>query len=157
VKVLAKNNNPFDVFKKIPYFNEKLLNEINGEGWFDTANILSCFGQFKRPLIDLVETNSEIIVTAEVPGLRDTKDISVVLKGNTMQIEGEIVIEPYTLKEFKAHKQERQKGKFSRSINLPAEVDSKSYKASYRQGILELRFFKISDNQIKTVDIEFTT
>lgn len=152
---MAVNNSPFDVFKKIPFFNEKLLNEITGEGWFDTVEILSHLGQLKRPLIDLVETNSEIIITAELPGLRNAADVSVVLRGNALKISGETVIETYSLQEMKVHRQERQGGKFSRSINLPAGVDSNSYKASYRQGILELRFAKNSDDQAKTLDIEF--
>lgn len=148
-------NNPFEFFKDIPYFNEKVVKKIADKGWFDPEEILNHFGQFKRPLIDLVETNNEVIIAAELPGLRNAGDVSVVLKGYTLKIAGETIIEPYSLDELKTHRQERQSGKFSRSINLPAEVDSKNYKASYSQGILKLKFTKISDNQVKTLDIEF--
>src|SRR5512136_2999684 len=87
-----------------------------------------------RPPIDAAETESELIVNVEIPGV-DPKDIDVSLSGDTLFIEGEKKPETEE-KEEDYHLVERNYGSFTRSIRLPVEVQSDKISASYKNGVL---------------------
>jgi HSP20 family protein len=93
-------------------------------------------GQF-TPRVDVTESNQEIRVTAELPGL-DEKDIDVSLTRDVLTIRGEKKSE----KEDKGenyYRMERSYGSFQRAIPLPAEVvDSDNVDANYRNGVLTI-------------------
>ena len=78
----------------------------------------------------------DIIVTAELPGVDPGKvDISVV--GDTLTISGSRETEP--LKEGESyHRQERGRGRFTRSLQLPFHVDAGKVEATYDRGILQM-------------------
>lgn len=93
------------------------------------------------PPIDLTETEKEFILRAEVPGVpRENLDV---------HIEGELV----TLtghREQKVHEanerllwEERETGKFLRTIRLPKAVDTAKVEAVYAEGILTVRLPKV--------------
>jgi HSP20 family protein len=86
------------------------------------------------PRVDIAETDREIKVTAELPGM-DDKDIDVALTRDMLTIKGEKKEE----KEEKGknyYRMERSYGSFSRSIPLPSEIDTNKVKADFKKGIL---------------------
>jgi HSP20 family protein len=86
------------------------------------------------PRVDIAETDKEIKVTAELPGM-DDKDIDVALTKDMLTIKGEKKEE----KEEKGknyYRMERSYGSFSRSIPLPSEIDTNKVKADFKKGIL---------------------
>lgn len=86
------------------------------------------------PRMDVVETDKEIKVSVELPGLEE-KEISVGLSRNVLTISGEKRQE----KEEKGHnylRAERSYGSFRRSIPLPSEVDASKADAEFRNGVL---------------------
>ena len=88
------------------------------------------------PHVDVSETDKEIKVSAELPGM-DEKDIDVSLTRDTLTIKGEKKEE----KEDKGkdyYKMERSYGTFTRSIPLPAEVDTDKVQATFKKGVLEI-------------------
>ncbi len=105
-----------------------------------------------QPPIDVVETESELIVNVEIPGV-DPKDIGVSLSGDTLFIEGEKKPETDE-KEEDHHLVERNYGSFTRSIHLPVEVQSDKVSASHKNGVLTVILPKLEGAQKKGTKIK---
>jgi len=103
------------------------------------------------PSLDVSETKDNFVVKAEVPGI-DAKDIDISLTGDVLTIKGEKKQEKEE-KEEDYHLVERSYGAFSRSIRLPAEVESTKIKASYKNGILRVTLPKSEKVKAKEVRI----
>ena len=93
------------------------------------------------PRIDVSETEKEIEVTAELPGVEE-KDIDVRLVNDVLTIKGEKKSE-VDKKEKDFHLVERSYGSFERSARLPSEVDPAKVKATFKQGVLRITLQKI--------------
>jgi HSP20 family protein len=103
------------------------------------------------PLIDVSESEGNITVHAEIPGM-DPNDIEVSVQGNTLTIRGERKQE--SIEEDKEmYRSERSYGNFERSIPLPAAVDPEQAKASYTNGVLRIKLLKVEKNRPKKVQI----
>ena len=88
------------------------------------------------PVIDLEETDDNVVVVAELPGL-DATDFSVELSGERLMIRGEKKHERHEEQHgYRYH--ERRYGAFARAIQLPCEVDGDNAHADYRQGVLRV-------------------
>ncbi len=70
--------------------------------------------------VDVIELDEEIIIVADVPGIRK-EDISVRVKGREITIKA---------------------GDLLRKFQLPIDIDPKKTRATYRNGILEVRIPK---------------
>jgi len=104
------------------------------------------------PALDLAETNNEIVVKAEVPGM-DPKDIDISLSDGILTIKGEKKQEKEE-KEEGYHLVERSYGYFSRTIELPREVQSDKINASYKNGVLKIVLPKSEKAKKKEVKIK---
>lgn len=92
------------------------------------------------PPIDLAETEQEVIVKAELPGVaKDQVELEVMPE--RLWVSAEIKREDERGKAT-VHCQERAGGRFERSISLPAEVITDQVKASLENGILEVHLPK---------------
>ena len=86
------------------------------------------------PNIDIAETDKEIKVSAELPGM-DDKDIEVNLNRDSLTIRGEKKEE----KEDKGkdyYHVERSYGSFTRTIPLPVEIEGDKAEAHFKKGVL---------------------
>jgi HSP20 family protein len=104
--------------------------------------------------VDVHETPAEVIVEAEIPGLDKKEDINIVVHDNHLHLSGTIQ-RTSAYNEQNVHRTERFYGQFSRTIPLPATVDEASAKATYRNGILEVRMTKNKKHIGQRVDVEF--
>ena len=104
------------------------------------------------PSIDLDETEDEIRVTAEIPGM-DKEDFKVEITGDRLVIRGE---KKSTHEERKKdyYYSECQYGSFCRSIPLPCEVDTERAEAKYRKGVLKLTLPKTESSKARRIKIE---
>jgi HSP20 family protein len=94
-------------------------------------------GDVLTPRIDVSETDKEVTVSAEMPGL-DENDIDISLEQNSLVISGQKQTEKKS--EEKRYSQvERTYSSFFRRIPLPHEVDAKKVKATYKKGILTVK------------------
>lgn len=87
---------------------------------------------------NISETDSEVCITAELPGLTD-KDIDVSVVGNRITVKGEKQSETEEKKDDKGrqfHRIERMSGAFQRSVALPFEVDAQTVRADVKDGVL---------------------
>lgn len=88
------------------------------------------------PKIDVSETDAEIEITAELPGM-EQKDIDVQVANDVLTVSGEKRTE--TEKKDKNYTvSERSYGAFSRSVALPPGVDPAAIKASVTNGVLKV-------------------
>lgn len=93
------------------------------------------------PRVDVSEREGEITVKAEIPGC-DAEDIDVSLEGRLLTIKGEKKQETEEKKE-NFHRTERSYGYFSRTLELPSEVDPENIDATYKKGVLSLVLRKV--------------
>ncbi|MBV9994555.1 MAG: Hsp20/alpha crystallin family protein [Caulobacteraceae bacterium] len=101
-----------------------------GRGW-DRVSSTVAF-----PKIDVGESDGEIEITAELPGLEE-KDISISVSDNLLTVSGEKRTE--SERKDKAYSiSERSYGAFSRTIALPPGVDPAAVKATVSKGVLKV-------------------
>jgi len=88
------------------------------------------------PQVDVRETEKEIVVEAELPGI-DEKDVSLSLQDGILTIRGE---KKYTHDQEKENYRmmERRYGSFQRSLRLPDTVDEDKVEASFDKGVLKI-------------------
>jgi HSP20 family protein len=108
-----------------------------------------------RPTVDISETDEEIRLTAELPGLGED-DFEVTLDGDRLTIKGEKKDEREE-KEKGYHRVESLAGTFERSFRLPAEVDPESVSARYDKGLLTVTVPKPEEARPQLRSIPITT
>jgi len=91
-------------------------------------------GQFIQAQMNVSETDKEIRITAELPGV-DQNDVDVSLDDDVLTIRGEKKFEQKEEKE-NFHFVERSYGTFQRSVRLPFPVDPEQVNASFENGVL---------------------
>jgi HSP20 family protein len=104
------------------------------------------------PSMNVAETDKEIEVTAELPGLEE-KDVQVNLADNVLTIKGEKKAEKEE-KDKNYHLLERSYGSFSRRLELPAGTDADAIKASISNGVLKVTVPKPAPAQVKKVPVK---
>lgn len=102
---------------------------------------LPAFMQFGDPLLDMHESADELIVTAEVPGLKKD-DLSVELVGRRLVIGGEKRLSREQKEADGSYLSECRYGRFSRSVQLPYDMNENRIKAELKNGVLTLRMPK---------------
>ncbi|SHF44332.1 HSP20 family protein [Desulforamulus putei DSM 12395] len=109
---------------------------------------------FGNPRIDIYETENEVIAACDIPGLEKKEDVNIYIDNNLLTISGAIN-KVNEIKEEHMHRQERFFGRFQRSVSLPAHVAAEGVKATYKNGVLEIRMPKLQVDTRKRIDIEF--
>ncbi len=92
------------------------------------------------PRVDMCETDSEIQITAELPGV-NKDDIDVSISSDRVTIRGEKKgREEQTGRDY--YKLERYYGSFQRSFILPCDVEYEKADASFKDGVLTIKLPK---------------
>ncbi|OGW28472.1 MAG: moleuclar chaperone Hap20 [Nitrospirae bacterium GWC2_42_7] len=99
------------------------------------------------PTVDVFEEGDEVVVKAELPGMKK-EDIDVNLTDNTVVISGEKKQEEKVEKK-NYFRFERSYGSFSRTLRMPSEVQTDKAKASFKDGVLEVRVPKTEEAKKK--------
>jgi HSP20 family protein len=89
------------------------------------------------PAMDLVEQDAEFVLRADLPGISE-EDVKIELQDDVLTVSGERKAEHEERKEGH-YRLERSFGSFSRSLTLPEGVDPEHIKASFDDGVLEVR------------------
>ncbi len=103
------------------------------------------------PAMDLVETDADFVLRADLPGLNEG-DVNIEVEDNVLTISGERKAEHEERKEG-YYRVERASGSFSRSLTLPEPVDPESVSASFDNGVLEIRIPKPEQRKPRKVAI----
>ncbi|MGC9072510.1 MAG: archaeal heat shock protein Hsp20, partial [Acidilobus sp.] len=89
-----------------------------------------------EPMVDVMEHGDEVLIVADMPGVEKDQ-----IKINTT--EDKVYI-----------RAEGDKRKYYKEVDLPAEVDPSTAKASYRNGVLEIRIKKKGPQRPQGVEVK---
>ena len=104
------------------------------------------------PSIDLSETEGDIVIKAEIPGI-NPEDLDISIAGDILNIKGEMKKESVQERE-NYHQVERRYGSFSRTIQLPCRVMIEDVKATYTKGILNIVMPKCKPETARVLKIK---
>ena len=105
-----------------------------------------------NPSIDISETDNEIKIAAELPGLAEN-DVEVSLTDNVLTISGEKKAEEKDEGE-NYYRVERSYGSFARSITLSHEVEADKIEATFKNGVLTVILPKAPEAQTKKIAVK---
>jgi HSP20 family protein len=104
------------------------------------------------PAIDVYETKDGLVVCCDIPGVRE-KEVSVSITGDLLTVKGERKLATEAQDES-YHRLERWYGKFERHIELPIPVQAGKVKATYRDGVLEVKLAKAEESKPREIKID---
>lgn len=122
------------------FFGPRALEPMEG-GW--TGNFV--------PVTNISETNDNVILTAELPGI-NPKDLDIAVTGDVLTLKGEKKQEK-EIKEESWHRVERSYGAFTRTFRLPASVVVEKVAADYKDGVLRITMPKTPEAKRHEVKI----
>jgi HSP20 family protein len=121
------------------------------DGFFGRPGAAATSERMWMPLYDMYETKDELNVTFELPGISE-KEVHVSITGDVLTLKGERKWEKQ-LNEESYHRLERVYGRFERSVPLPVPVQADKVKATYRDGVLEVKLPKAEEVKAKEIKV----
>ncbi|MCW8329460.1 Hsp20/alpha crystallin family protein [Photobacterium sp. SDRW27] len=109
--------------------------------------------QSLSPRIDVIETNTNYEITADLPGVKK-EDITLSLTGGNLSIEANTVENKEEKQDGKVIRKERYEGRFMRSFYLGNNVRQEDIDASFTDGVLKIKVPKIEPSEPETTKIE---
>jgi HSP20 family protein len=104
------------------------------------------------PAVNVWVNGDDAVITTEIPGVK-TDDIDISVTGNAVTLSGkrpgeeEKDVESY-------HRHELWHGNFSKTVQLPFNVNSEKVHASYKNGVLHVSLPKLEAEKPKKIKIE---
>ncbi|GIW80109.1 MAG: heat-shock protein [Gemmatales bacterium] len=108
--------------------------------------------EFWSPQIDVEESEKEIVVKADVPGV-DPKDLDITVRDGALILRGEKK-EEREEKKKDYHFTERWVGKFYREIPLPSIADTDKISAESSKGVVTITIPKKAEAQAKKIAVK---
>ena len=107
---------------------------------------------FISPPVDIEETPEAFVLRADLPGVSQ-KDVKVSFTGDTLVLRGERKRESEK-HEGSLHRTERVYGAFERTFTLTSPVRGDQIKATYRDGVLEIRVPKAEEAKVREIEVQ---
>jgi HSP20 family protein len=111
----------------------------------------SGFGAWS-PAVDVFERGEDLVVHAELPGLK-FDEIDIRVENGNLVLHGERKRED-EVEDDKVYRLERVYGTFTRSFTLPTTVDTARINATYTDGVLEIVLPKAEEAKSRKVEIK---
>jgi HSP20 family protein len=108
--------------------------------------------EISAPAVDVYEEKDDIVVKAELPGM-EKDNIEVNISDHFLTIKGEKKKEEET-KEKDYYRSERSYGSFLRTVELPKDIHADKVKASFNNGVLEVRMPKTEEAKKKEIKVK---
>jgi HSP20 family protein len=141
---LQKYSTPFEEMERM--FNDFFQQRFFAPSWMPRLKFPELTDV--SATVDMFEKGDELIIKAEIPGMKK-EDISIDFSGDVVTISGEKKSEERTeRKDY--YRVERSFGSFSRKLHLPVEIQVDKAKASFKDGVLEIRMPKSETEKQKT-------
>ena len=102
------------------------------------------------PAADIYETESGFLLALDLPGI-DREALEIDAEDNRLIVKGTRMIT-----ESKQHRTERPRGKFLRTFSVPGSVDQSKIGAEYKDGVLQIRLPKRTEQKPKKIDIKIS-
>ena len=104
------------------------------------------------PNVDIAESDTEIEISAELPGLKK-EDININLENGRLTVSGERKFKNEE-KGKNYHRIESSYGSFSRSFYLPDSIDEDTINATYINGVLNVTIKKQEESSKRQIEIK---
>ncbi|HLP77710.1 MAG TPA: Hsp20/alpha crystallin family protein [Candidatus Paceibacterota bacterium] len=104
------------------------------------------------PALDIHENNENIVVRAELPGMKK-EDMEISLHDGSLSISGERKADR-KFENAEVYRSERFIGRFQRTIALPSPVSAERITAQYKDGILTITLPKTEDAKPKQINVQ---
>ena len=142
---------PFGDLTTLPERIDRLFEDSLGRLRADFGLVEALEGTTWSPAVDIAETDNEIVLKADVPGI-DPKEVDIQVQNGTLTLKGERKFEA-DVKQDDHRRVERVYGSFQRRFALPQTVDPDKVEAEYRNGVLELRLPKRPEAKPKQIKV----
>lgn len=103
------------------------------------------------PAMDFAETTDAYVIRADLPGV-DPKGLELSVANGALEIKGERAVEAGEGLDW--HRRERRAGAFSRTVNLPGEVDASKVTAESRNGVLTVTLPKREELRPRKIEVK---
>lgn len=107
-------------------------------------------GTVFSPLVDIFETDKEITLLADLPGVIP-ENLTVDLRDNVLTLNGEVV--PFQNSDEKDLLIEYETGKYFRQFTLSDVIDQKRIDAQLKDGVLRLTLPKVEKAAPRTINV----
>ena len=144
----------WDPFRDLVTLREK-MNRLFEEAYSSRGSEKDLITSTWTPSVDIYETDHELVLTAELPGIEDS-DINIEIEDNTLTIKGERKFEK-EIKEENYHRIERAYGSFAHSFSLPPNIEQEKISAEHEIGILKITMPKKPETKPKKISVVNTT
>ena len=138
---------PWRELEELPQRFARMFNEPFFPDYFTKPMFNAVF----IPAVNIAELEEELLITAELPGLKK-EEVEIRMEEGVLTIRGEKKEETFEQKP-QLHLWERSYGKFERAFTLPRNVDPDKVKAEFKDGMLYIHLPKIEPVKGKNVEI----
>lgn len=139
--------NRWDPFRELSTLQDR-INRVFSEQ--RTSGEAEGTGKTWSPVVDILESESDLVVRAELPGIK-REDIDVEVTSESLTIRGDRKIDEQSKEKYL--RVERAYGPFQRSFSIGVPVQPDKVKAAYRDGILEITVPKAEEVKPKKIEI----
>ncbi len=108
-------------------------------------------GPVFTPNVDIFETDKEIIMLADIPGVK-AKDLTIDLRDDTLTLSGEV--KPIDRPDEENVLVEYQVGRYFRQFTLTEVIDQSKIDASLNNGVLRLSLPKVEKTMPRQITIK---
>lgn len=146
----------WDVFKELDNLRREINEAFRGAGVARplATTFLSPAVSRRFPLVNFSEDEGHVYLDAMVPGV-DPREIDLSVLRNTITISGER--KPFEVKEGQiVHRSELGSGRFSRTLELPVDIDPERISAESRNGIMRICLAKAEHAKPKKIEIKLS-
>lgn len=105
------------------------------------------------PAVNMYETDAELIVEVQLPGMK-AEQVEVTVEQGVLMIKGNSPTKEREIEEKNYHLREVRSGSFSRAITLPTAVEEGMVSASFENGILKITCPKVQPVTPKKIAIK---
>ena len=126
-----------------------VMDRLFENSWMRPGDASRAERELRLPL-DVYTTPSEIVVIANVPGLKP-EEVSITLENDTLSVNGEIKA---PMENVDYVFQERPYGKFSRVLTINVPVDNDKVEATFDSGVLTITLPKAEAARPKIIKVE---
>lgn len=134
-----------EIRKEMDRLFEEFLSPVRRRRAISSEGVIS-------PNVDIFDRGGELVIQVELPGV-SRNDIDLTLTDDRLIIKGEIK-RPEGIRDEDYLLNERSFGPFTRTINLPNDVDKGSVRANLKDGVLEIVLSRKVEAKPKEIKIQ---
>ncbi len=108
-------------------------------------------GLLFTPAVDIFETDTQIVVLADMPGVK-AGALNIDLRDNTLTLDGGV--EPFEAEGEEEVFMEYEVGKYYRQFSLSEMIDQKRIDAQLKNGVLRLTLPKVEKAAPRTITVQ---